>query len=103
MARLELQVDRTRSSYLRRQIDWCQYRTVERYVDSPKSPIQFAYLVDSSVRLEHVGVIAWSGDQPQWAQLMQAGLVQPVPNDVPKDASCYVIYMPPAYLVQILE
>lgn len=60
-------------------------------------------MVDSSVPLEQVAVIAWSGDVPQWQHLVAAGLIQPATDCIPSDANCHVIYMPPAYLVQLID
>lgn len=103
MTARELNVDKQKAGLLRRYIDWCQYQTIRRYVDTPGTKIDMALIVDSSLRLEDVATIACSGDVAQWKDLLKAGLVQPAVQPIPAQTNCHVIYMPPAYLVQLLD
>lgn len=89
-----------KEAFLRNKIDWTDFGTVKRYVQSPETEIDGAFVIDSSTSLAHVAAVAWSGDATRMTELMRKGAVELASQDIPDHRRCRVIYLPPAYLVQ---
>ena len=97
--------DDERTTAVRQLIDRCDFKVVRLYVESPRTTIRAAFVVDLSIRLEQVAVVAASGDDTTMRKLMTGGLVQRIDDLslIADDTQCHVIYIEPAYLIQIIE
>jgi len=97
--------DDERTAAFQKQIDRCEFRIVRLYVESQHSQIKAAFVVDRSIRLEQVAVVAAFGDDATMRSLMSEGLVKRIdaPLRIADDLQCDVIYLEPAYLIQFVE
>ena len=58
-----------KEAFLRNKIDWTDFGTVKRYVQSPVTEIDGAFVIDPSTSLAHVAAVAWSGDATRMTDL----------------------------------
>jgi len=54
--------DDERTAAFQQQIDRCEFRIIRLYVESRQTNIEAAFVVDRSIRLEEVAVVAAFGD-----------------------------------------
>ena len=96
--------DDERTAEFRQLIDRCVFRIVRLYFESYRTNIKAAFVVDRSIRLEQVAVVAAFGDEAMMRRLMTDGLDQRIenPRRIADDTQCRVIYLEPAYLVQFV-
>ena len=73
---------------------------MKRFVQTPGTEIDGAFIIDASTSLAHVAAVAWSGDATRMKELIRTGAVEIASRDIPEHRRCRVIYLPPAYLVQ---
>lgn len=95
-------------------VDPCQFRTVRRYCRDKRSEIRQVILVESNYRLEEVGAVITDGGVPQLSVLLALGAAKigvdrlglddkhcVALQEVCDDSFCRVLYLPPAYVVQL--
>ena len=97
--------DDERTAAFQQNIDRCEFRIIRLYVESPQTNIKAAFVVDRSIRLEQVAVVAAFGDDATMRRLVREGLVKriDVPLRIGDERQCNVIYLEPAYLVQFVD
>ena len=97
--------DDERTAAFQQQIDRCEFRIIRLYVESPQTHIKAAFVVDRSIRLEQVAVVAAFGDDATMRILIREGLDKLI--DVPlrngDERQFNVLYLEPAYLVQFVK
>lgn len=64
--------DDERTAAFQQNIDRCEFRIIRLYVESPQTNIKAAFVVDRSIRLEQVAVVAAFGDDATMRRLIRA-------------------------------
>jgi len=111
----------TLKNEMRGNIDPCGFRSVRAHYENPASEIEFAVWVDPETALEDVGEVAVRGEKSEWSELVGRGKIKfIVPelqylamgdrqsicmsmDNISNYAKCYVLYLPPMYLVHLTE
>ena len=103
MGVLELQYDENDASYLRTRVDWCPFGAFQQFMEGTTERSKQAFLVDTSVDLEKVAAVAWSGDILQWRELLVAGIVRFLVDRPPRGVYCRIVHVSAVYLIQIAD
>jgi hypothetical protein len=101
---------------LSRLIDPCQFGTVRRHLQSPRSEITQVVIVEPGYPLEQVGAVMVNGGIAQLAVILALGAINFGVDHMSRTSRytrllgkisdmtwCRVLYLPPAYVVQIDE
>jgi len=102
-----------------RRIDLTDFGTVRRHAKSPESPISFVMLLSEEYRLEELAALCLEPSEFQEAMILglmtskvlrfavsgmpdiDDGILRIPVDQIPEDQPCDVVYMPPAFLVQL--
>ena len=105
---------RALANQLAAEVDPCLFRKVKQYLHNPNSEISTVVLVEPTYRIEEVGAVMVSGGVPQFSVCLALGAARFgveraaadaqhvfVLSNISDSAYCRVLYLPPAYVVQL--